>query len=176
VTAHLASLAEAHRAARAAHAAARGGERSHTGAALMKIVSRAATLLPARGEDAEWPLAALGGEHGDETRSFAMAVLGRRRQFPRVYLEAFVRTAIALGSAGDRALEVASSAHGAIPVLDAMTKAAEDGALSYSLRRLLTYYVRPRPGEDRAALHAAHLRLKHATWKAPDAPPGARMG
>jgi hypothetical protein len=139
-----------------------------------RLVNRAATMLPKRGPDAEWVLAALRGEIDADAARFAILVLQHRNQFPATYLEAFVGAAISRAEVGGRMLQLASRWHGAIPVFDAMTRAAERGALSYSQRRFLTYYVRSRVDEDVEEVRRAHRRLQDATFDAPDAPPGAR--
>lgn len=139
-----------------------------------RLVSRAATMLPKRGADAEWVLAALRGEIDADAASFAILVLEQRNQFPAAYLDAFVGAAIARAEIGGRMLQLAARWHGAIAVLDAMTRAAERGALSYAQRRFLTYYVRSPVDEDVDEVRRAYRRLQDATFDAPDAPPGAR--
>jgi hypothetical protein len=140
---------------------------------VQRIVSRGATLLPKSGPDADWIVRALRGELDIESRSFAVAIVRHRNQFPLTYLNAFVRGAIDLGSSGGDLLRLAARWHGVVAVLDAMTRAAEEGALSYALRRFFQYYVWSPLQEDAGAIDAAYYRLQEATWKAPDAPPGA---
>ena len=67
-----------------------------------------------------------------------------------------------------------STANGGAHVLDALTRLTDAGQLPYPRRDLVTYWVRRGPDEDVEAYRAAHERLREASFRAGDAPPGAR--
>lgn len=137
-----------------------------------RVLSAAASRLPARGPGAQWFRGALEGAFGEPTQRFALDVVWHAQQFPKRYVEPVVRWA--LRAKVDRLLELASKWHGAVPVFDAMTIAVERGELGYAGRRFFEYYVRARPDEDPALVAAARARLREASLCAPDAPLRAR--
>jgi len=137
-----------------------------------RVLSAAASRLPARGPGAQWFQGALEGAFGEPTQRFALDVVWHAQQFPKRYVESVVRWA--LRAKVERFVELASKWHGAVAVFDAMTTAVERGELGYAGHRFFEYYVRARPGEDPALVAAARARLRDASLRAPDAPPGAR--
>ena len=137
-----------------------------------RVLSAAASRLPARGPGAQWFRGALEGAFGEPTQRFALDVVWHARQFPKRYVEPVVRWAVR--AKVGRLLELASKWHGAAPVLDAMTVAVERGELGYAGRRFFEYYVRARADEDPALVAAARARLREASRHAPDAPLRAR--
>lgn len=138
-----------------------------------RVLSAAASRLPARGAGAQWFQGALAGAFGEPTQRFALDVVWHAQQFPKRYVESVVRWA--LRAKAERFIALASTWHGAIPVLDAMTTAVQQGELGYVGRRFFEYYVRARADEDAGQVAAARARLREASFHAPDAPPGARV-
>jgi hypothetical protein len=137
-----------------------------------RVLGWAASRLPSRGPSAEWFHAALEGAWGEPTQLFAVNVAWHARQFPRRYVEPVVRWALRANE--PRLITQASTWHGAIPVLEAMTVAVERGELGYSRRDFFEYSVRSRKDEEAEEIDAARRRLQDASFRAPDAPPGAR--
>jgi hypothetical protein len=135
-----------------------------------RVLSAAASRLPARGPGAQWFQGALEGAFGEPTQRFALDVVWHAQQFPKRYVEPVVRWALRAGA--ERFIALTSTWHGATPVFDAMTTAVQRGELGYAGRRFFEYYVRAR--DDAALVAAARARLREASFRAPDAPPGAR--
>lgn len=139
----------------------------------LKLVGRAASSIPREGPEADWLRAALRGQHGEDAVSFAATVLLRHGDFPRTYVDDLV--AILVRKKADSFF--ARIRVGAVPILDALTRLSDRGALPAARRSLITYYLRARPGEDAAAVLAARERLRDSSSRAPDAAPdegGAR--
>lgn len=137
-----------------------------------RVLSAAASRLPARGTGAQWFQGALEGAFGEPTQRFALDVVWHAQQFPKRYVASVVRWALRAGA--ERFIALASTWHGAVPVFDAMTTAVERGELGYAGRRFFEYYVRARDDEDPDVVAAAHARLREASFLAPDAPRGVR--
>lgn len=147
-----------------------GEARSRLAQALHRVLSRASTRLPAKGAEARLFVTWLEGVEGPLAREFALHVLKRRKQFPSIYLPAFVAELVRMrreriGNPG-RGLTLASRWLGAAAVLDIMTTLCAHGELGKRDGDFLLYYVRKNRTEDRERLKASRARLHAALEEA----------